>query len=139
MFCSKCGSQIPEGAAFCVNCGQSVAPAPERSQPEAQQPQYQYSQPQYTQQPQYNQPQYNQYGYQNIPEQDAPNAGFAILSFFVPIVGIILYCIWKDQLPQKAKSCLHGALTQIIICAVFAILGIVFALLVPVFAMGMNL
>ena len=137
MFCSKCGSQIPEGAAFCVNCGQSVAPAPERSQPEAQQPQYQYSQPQYTQQPQpqYNQPQYNQYGYQNTPEQDAPNTGFAIISFFVPIVVIILYCIWRDQLPQKAKSCLHGALAQIIICAVLTIFSIVFAFLIPVLGM----
>ena len=72
MFCSKCGSQIPEGAAFCVNCGQAVTHVPERSQS-------QYNPPQ----PQYSRPQYNQYGYQNIPEQDASNAGLAILSFFV--------------------------------------------------------
>ena len=29
MFCSKCGSQIPEGAAFCPNCGQTVGNRPE--------------------------------------------------------------------------------------------------------------
>lgn len=125
MFCSKCGSQIPEGAAFCVNCGQAVTPVPERSQP-------QYNPPQ----PQYSGPQYNQYGYQNIPEQDASNAGLAILSFFVPIIGIILYCIWRDQTPLKAKSCLNGALTAIILGAVFGILGIILVFLIPAFAMN---
>lgn len=29
MFCSKCGAQIPEGAAFCPNCGQTVDNRPE--------------------------------------------------------------------------------------------------------------
>ncbi len=27
MFCEKCGSQIPEGSAFCPNCGNPVKPA----------------------------------------------------------------------------------------------------------------
>lgn len=29
MFCTKCGSQLSEGAAFCSRCGASVAPAVE--------------------------------------------------------------------------------------------------------------
>lgn len=33
MFCSKCGSQIPEGAAFCPNCGQTVGNRPENGNP----------------------------------------------------------------------------------------------------------
>ncbi len=33
MFCSKCGSQIPEGAAFCPNCGQTVGNQPENGNP----------------------------------------------------------------------------------------------------------
>ncbi|MBQ7386235.1 MAG: zinc ribbon domain-containing protein [Ruminococcus sp.] len=28
MFCSKCGTQVQEGAAFCANCGNSLAAAP---------------------------------------------------------------------------------------------------------------
>ena len=28
MYCSKCGSQIPDSAVFCVNCGQSLAAPP---------------------------------------------------------------------------------------------------------------
>jgi len=27
MFCERCGAQIPDGSAFCPNCGASVAPA----------------------------------------------------------------------------------------------------------------
>lgn len=42
--------------------------------------------------------------------QDAPSIGFAILGFFIPLVGLILYLIWKDKTPQKAKSCGKGAL-----------------------------
>ena len=33
MFCAKCGSQIPEGAAFCPNCGQTVGNRPENGNP----------------------------------------------------------------------------------------------------------
>ena len=33
MFCAKCGSQIPEGAAFCPDCGQTVGNRPENENP----------------------------------------------------------------------------------------------------------
>lgn len=36
-FCPNCGSQLPEGATFCGNCGKSVGAAPGAG---AQQPQY---------------------------------------------------------------------------------------------------
>lgn len=53
MNCINCGKELPEGSAFCEQCG-----APQQA--EAQQPQYQQPpQPQY-QQPQYQQPQYQQ-------------------------------------------------------------------------------
>lgn len=41
---------------------------------------------------------------------DAPNTGFAVLGFFFPIVGLILYLINKEKFPQKAKSAGKGAL-----------------------------
>lgn len=43
-------------------------------------------------------------------QPDAPSIGFAILSFFIPLVGLILYLIWKDKTPLRAKSCGKGAL-----------------------------
>ena len=41
---------------------------------------------------------------------DAPNTGFAVLGFFIPLVGLILYLVNKDTAPLKAKSAGKGAL-----------------------------
>ena len=35
---------------------------------------------------------------------DAPNKGFAILGFFIPIIGLILYLVYERKQPQRAKS-----------------------------------
>ncbi len=65
MFCPKCGRNLPDGAAFCNNCGtmmgaRSQTPASPQ-QPAAPQPQAQYEQPVPPQpQVQYRQPQYQQ-------------------------------------------------------------------------------
>jgi uncharacterized RDD family membrane protein YckC len=50
MFCSKCGANVSEGAAFCPSCGAPVASAPaaQPAPPAAPAPQPQYVQPQYT-------------------------------------------------------------------------------------------
>lgn len=55
MFCKNCGADIPEGSAFCGNCGMKVEAQP--AQPE--QP-VQPEQPAQPEQPQYTQPEANQ-------------------------------------------------------------------------------
>ncbi len=45
---------------------------------------------------------------------DSPSAGLAILGFFFPVIGLVLYLVFKDQTPLKAKSCGMGALTGFI-------------------------
>ena len=35
---------------------------------------------------------------------DLPNGGLNILSFFLPIVGLILYCTMQGKTPRKAKQ-----------------------------------
>lgn len=42
---------------------------------------------------------------ENIVE-DKPNVGLNILAVLFPIVGIILYFVWKNNTPKKAKSIL---------------------------------
>ena len=59
--------------------------------------------------------------------QDAPNAGFAVLSFFFPLIGLILYLVWNDTMPLRAKSCGKGALIGVIAYVGFIVL--VFVLL----------
>ena len=50
---------------------------------------------------------------------DRPNAGFAVLGFLIPLVGLILYLVWKGTYPLKAKSCGKGALIGVIAEVVF--------------------
>lgn len=45
-----------------------------------------------------------------IDPDDAPNLGFAVLGFFIPIVGLILYLVYMKKSPLKAKSAGKGAL-----------------------------
>jgi hypothetical protein len=37
-------------------------------------------------------------------EPDIPSTGMNILCFFFPVVGLILYLVWKDKTPLKAKG-----------------------------------
>ena len=58
-------------------------------------------------------------------ETDAPSFLFALISFFTPLVGLVLYIIWRKDFPQKAKSCMNG-----MIC------GIIAEILVTIFLMS---
>lgn len=65
-------------------------------------------------------------------ENDAPNMGFAVLGFFIPLVGLILYLVYEGKQPKKARSAGKGALTGFItatavaiICAILLITGLI--------------
>ncbi len=45
-----------------------------------------------------------------VAPDDAPNAGFSVLGFFIPIAGLILYLIYNQSSPLKAKSAGKGAI-----------------------------
>ena len=61
---------------------------------------------------------------------DASSMGFAVLSFFFPVIGLILFLVWKKDTPLKAKSCGKGALIGVIVeVALSCILTIVTILL----------
>lgn len=106
-YCNQCGAPLIDGAAFCGRCGTPISGRPGGA-----------AQNGYAQQP-YNPSQYNgapgSYGQNPYGEQDQPSVGFNILAFFIPIVGLILYLVWKDQYPRKAKSVGQWALISFII------------------------
>lgn len=89
----------------------------------------QYGQPQY-QQPQYAQYQYGQQPYVNPQPADTGSFGWAVLGFFFPIVGLILFLIWKTEKPVSAKQAGMGALASVISTVVLWILLIVFAAMI---------
>ena len=53
---------------------------------------------------------------------DAPNMGWAVLGFFIPLVGLILYLVNKDTYPLKAKSAGKGALIGFCVSIAFSII-----------------
>lgn len=57
-----------------------------------------------------------------VTTQDSSSFGWALLGFCIPVVGLILYLIWKDNTPLKAKSAGKGALVSVIISVVFYII-----------------
>ncbi len=63
--------------------------------------------------------------------EDNSNSGFAILGFFIPIVGLILFLIYEEKKPKRAKSAVKGALigfiTEIVLAIILVILYVVFA------------
>lgn len=109
----------------------------------AQQPAYgqPYGQPAGYEQPTYGQPAYQQPAYQQPTygqpatpvNGDTGSFGWAVLGFFIPIVGLILFLVWKDSKPLSAKQAGKGALVSVIANVVLSIVLVVGAV-----AIGMS-
>ena len=54
--------------------------------------------------------------------EDAPNTAFAILGFFMPVVGLILYLVNMDTAPLRAKSAGQGALIGVCVSVALSVL-----------------
>lgn len=90
MFCKKCGAQLPDNTVICPSCGTAA------EMPTA----YPYAQPQ------------NPY--------DTGHFGWAVLGFFIPLVGLILFLVWRNDKPRCAKRAGIGALVGVIAEVVFS-------------------
>ena len=87
MFCKYCGKMLPEGADICPNCGKAQSESP-----------VQIVQRQDVADP-----------------SDRPSFGYAFLGFLLPVIGLILYLVWKDDTPLRARSCGRGAAVGFVI------------------------
>lgn len=146
-YCNQCGAPLVEGASFCGRCGSPVASRPGAGAsgqnayaPPAAQQAYGGSSygaapvpppPPYGAQDPYNQ----QYPYQQPLNNDAdqPSVGFNILAFLMPLIGLILYCVWQNQYPRKAKAIGQWALIGFIvgaICSIF-LYAVMFFSMIP--------
>ena len=90
-FCTKCGTQMADGTAFCPSCGTAQSP----QQPVYQQPVYQ--QPPY-QQPPYQQPPYQQPVYQQPWQAEAPMKWYKFLIYFLLFASAVLNAITGVQM-----------------------------------------
>ena len=60
---------------------------------------------------------------------DTGSVGWGFLGFFFPMLGLILYLIWKDTAPLNAKMSGKGALIGVIFQVVLIIAYFVFLLI----------
>ena len=44
---------------------------------------------------------------------DTGGGGWGLLGFCIPIAGIVLYFVWKNEKPNTASACLTGALISL--------------------------
>lgn len=107
MQCKRCGANLNEGTNYCSVCGEFNPINPITNQPSNNG--YSFQQ-QMNNGQQYGQQQYNnqQYGQQFVPynpnqSYDSGSIGWGILGFLIPIVGWILFFVWKNTKPQSAK------------------------------------
>lgn len=61
----------------------------------------------------------------NLDADSGSKVGWGILSFLIPLVGLILFCVWKAERPQTAKVCGKCALASVIVSIVFSILYVI--------------
>ena len=47
--------------------------------------------------------------------EDASSALFAVIGFLFPFVGLILFLVWQNTMPLRAKSAGKGALASVIV------------------------
>ncbi|GHU99916.1 hypothetical protein FACS1894211_06200 [Clostridia bacterium] len=120
-YCVKCGQELEDAAQFCTRCGNSSAPNPFEGHPNGAPP----PPPQNGYYP----PNNGAYNYAPPPVRpavhDSRSFGFALLGFIWPLIGLILYLIWKDERPLRAKSCGKGALVGVICQVALVIVYIV--------------
>ena len=57
----------------------------------------------------------------------ADNGGFGwgLLGFCIPLVGLILFLVWKDTKPKTSKAAGKGALISVIVGAVLYLLLVI--------------
>lgn len=104
MYCKNCGSELFEGVNNCPHCGQPVDGPVIRPVS-----------------PQMNQPMVN--------PSDTGSFGWSVLGFFFPLVGLILFLVWKDTSPNNSKKAGKGALIGVIVNFALSIIGVIIAVI----------
>ena len=98
MKCIYCNSENSIGSSFCVNCGAQL-----ENKTEPTNNNQNLNMQSNTSEQQYQRP------YSTTPV-DTGSFGWAVLGFFFPIVGLILYLCWKPTKPFSAEKAKNGAI-----------------------------
>lgn len=120
MYCTNCGAKCSERAQFCAHCGQRLTDAGASNGNEFKE--HISATP------------------QTVAEtKDAPSFGYKALGFFLPVVGLVLYLVWREQTPLRAKSAGKGALLGAITLVILSVIGIVLSIALPIIIFRKNI
>ncbi len=87
MYCRNCGTKLEDTDKHCPNCGEPVESTPT----------------------------FVEVRRNDEPIEDVGSFGWVILGFFIPIAGLILFCVWNSSKPKSAKQAGIGALVSVIL------------------------
>lgn len=124
-YCTHCGSPVEDDAKFCVSCGQPIAKHSAESDSDF------FDEPRESGSDDF----FGEEHSSSISKEDAKNVAeevakrferapviLRIISFFFPLVGLILYCVWNKEYKRKAKDVGIPALVGFIISIVLEII-----------------
>lgn len=106
MFCRECGKKVEEGNKYCTGCGAKIEPIKVEKI--------------HTLNENSNNEIVNNAS--NEIKEDKVSIGFNILSFFFPIVGLIMFLVYKNETPRRAKSIGMSAIIGYIVINVLSVL-----------------
>lgn len=109
-YCSKCGKEIMDEAVICPGCGCAQENNVQNNVQGNSVPQIKEA-------------------FSDIQKEAWSNSGWFLLGFFIPIVGLILYLVWKETSPSKAKAAGYGALIGFVISLFGWLIAGIFALI----------
>lgn len=101
MYCKNCGKELNEKYSVCLNCGVPIEG---------------------------NQVDKNEVVNENNNVTNKNDKGgflWGLLGFFVPLVGLILFLVWRESKPKTAKSVGKGALVNVILGVILMVITIV--------------
>lgn len=131
MFCKNCGQLLPDGTVFCTKCGanQTLENTPPQTELNAQPQNTGYEPP------------YNTAYYPTNPpvKEDKSNVGLNILSWFIPLFGIIYYFVVREKKPKEAKGTLKTALISFGVNFVLAFIGVIITVVATGTLLGVTM
>lgn len=121
MFCKKCGANIPDDEDVCPFCEEPVeGKQKEKKSEEGQEENLFPDKIIYEKkEPSFEEPSFS--SIKDVEPLDRGSFWYGVLGFFLPLIGFILYLVWKNEKPNTAKQCGIGALIGFILGVVFSV------------------